>query len=332
MSDIQEKLAFLLGLQERLGGSIPFEQWMQEALYHEKYGYYTANIKGIGRGGDFTTWPALQSSLAGAIADWLLQHRPARKFHLIEVGAGGGHLAESLLRIIGWWNRPHYHIVEISPVLRAAQRKRVGRSVIWHDSMAAAVAASGGEALIISNELVDAFPCRVFQKQEAGWRELALRIEDGRAVEAWRESPLPESSVFAHDWPIGQRVEVQPSFASWQKEWVSAWRAGRMLTIDYGDRSPDIYQRRRNGSLRAYAHQQRLEGSGVYNGFGRRDLTVDVNFTDLVHWGEQNGLKTFGLTSLAQFIGSRREDDPISQTLHAPGGAGQAFLVLDQGR
>lgn len=332
MSGIGEKLDFLLALQERLGGSIPFEQWMQEALYHEKFGYYTANIRGIGRGGDFTTWPALQSSLAGAIVDWLRQHRPARRFHLIEIGAGAGHLAESILKTFGWWHRPHYHIVEISPVLRAAQQKRVGRAVAWHDSAAAALAACGGEAIIISNELVDAFPCRVFQKQEAGWRELAIRIEGGRAVEVWRDSDLPDSSVFAHDWPLGQRVEVQPSFAAWQREWMASWRHGRMLTIDYGDLHPDIYLRRPKGSLRAYAHQQRLEGSAVYNGFGHRDLTVDVNFTDLVRWGEQSGLTTFALTSLADFIGSHRQDDPISQALNAPGGAGQAFLVLDQGR
>ena len=332
MSDVQEKLTFLLALQERLGGSIPFEQWMQEALYHEQYGYYTANIKGIGRGGDFTTWPALQGSLAGAISDWLMRHRPSRKFHLIEVGAGGGHLAESILQVMGWWNRPSYHIVEISPVLRAAQQKRVGRSVSWHDSMAAALAACHGEALIISNELIDAFPCRVFQKQDAGWRELAIRIEDARATEVWRDSALPDSCVFSYDWPLGQRVEVQPGFAAWQREWIPSWRAGRMLTIDYGDRNPDIYLRRPHGSLRAYAHQQRLEGSAVYNGFGKRDLTVDVNFTDIVRWGEKNGLKTLSLASLADFIGPRRKSDPISQALNAPGGAGQAFLVLDQSR
>ncbi len=332
MSAGGDKLAFLLALQEQLGGSIPFERWMQEALYHEKFGYYTAYIKGIGRGGDFTTWPVLHESLAGNMANWILENRPTRKCHVIEVGAGAGDLAAAILAVMGWWHRPHYHIVEISPVLRAAQQKRLGRSAVWHDSMAEALAASGGDALIISNELVDAFPCRIFQNQGEDWRELALRIEGGRAVETWDTCALPDSSVFAHSWPEGQRVEVQSSFSAWQKEWLPAWKNGRMLTIDYGDRCPNLYARRPHGTLRAYAHQQRIEGADAYNGFGRRDITVDVNFTDLVRWGENSGLKTVRLLTLADFIGPRRKDDPVAQALNAPGGAGEAFLVLDQSR
>ncbi len=330
---MEEKLAFLLELQERLGGSIPFEQWMQEALYHERYGYYTANIRGIGRGGDFTTWPALHDSLAKAVAGWTLEARFAKRWHIIEVGAGAGDLAAGILKAIGWWHRPQYHIVEISPVLRKAQQKRLGGKARWHDSMSAALAACEGEAVILSNELADAFPCRVFQKQGGGWRELTLRIEGGRVSEVWRETVLPESTVFAHAWPEGQRVEVQPSFAAWQREWVPAWKRGRMLTIDYGDQSPGIYARRINGSLRAYAHQQRLEGAAAYLGFGLRDLTVDVNFSDLKQWGEALGLRTERLVTLAQFVaGSAHPEDDVSKALNVPGGAGDAFLVLDQAR
>ena len=36
MSATAEKLQFLLDLQENLGGCIPFDRWMQEALYHTK--------------------------------------------------------------------------------------------------------------------------------------------------------------------------------------------------------------------------------------------------------------------------------------------------------
>jgi len=37
-----------------------------------------------------------------------------------------------------------------------------------------------------------------------------------------------------------------------------------MLTIDYGDTCPALYLRRPRGTLRAYAHHQRLEGYDVY--------------------------------------------------------------------
>ncbi|MFZ4681041.1 MAG: SAM-dependent methyltransferase [Terrimicrobiaceae bacterium] len=323
MSLAAEKLQFLVDLQNQLGGSIPFERWMQEALYHPRFGYYTAWIRAIGRRGDFTTWPVLHESLARAIARWALDHKPPGRWHLIEIGAGTGELAAAVLRSIGWWNRPRYHIVEISPPLRAEQQKRFGEKVRWHNTVADALTASDGEAVIFSNELVDAFPCRIFQKKEASWRELELRIEDGRIVEIWRENPPPGSTAFAPEWPEGQRVEVQESFHRWLQEWLPAWKRGAMLTIDYGDTCPALYHRRPHGTLRAYAHHQRLEGADAYAGFGLRDLTVDVNFSDLQHWIEPAS----EILTLTEFLARQRV--PGDPSLAA---AGDAFKILMQTR
>lgn len=289
------KLQFLLDLQESLGGAIPFERWMREALYHEAFGYYAANIRAIGARGDFTTWPQRNENLGRAIAKWARTYRPR---HLIEVGAGSGELAAAVLRGLGWWGRPRYHIVEVSRPLREAQKKLLGRKAEWHTTITEALAASGGEAVIFSNELVDAFPCRIFQKQEAGWRELALRIETGKVIETWVEAPLPDSTAFGHEWPTGQRIEVQESYHHWLQEWLPAWKRGAMLTIDYGDTCPALYHRRPQGTLRAYAHHQRLEGREAYAAFGLRDLTVDVNFSDVQAWTEASA----ALATLGDFL------------------------------
>ncbi len=321
MSNATEKLQFLLGLQESLGGSIPFERWMREALYHPQFGYYTAGIRGIGRRGDFTTWPLLHDNLSRAIARWALDHKPPGRWHLIEIGAGTGELAAAVLRAIGWWNRPRFHIVEISPALRTEQQKRLGRKVIWHNTVAEALAACGGDALIFSNELVDAFPCRIFQKKDAAWRELALRLDDGHVVEIWRESPPPESTIRDHEWSEGQRIEVQESYRDWLNEWLSTWKTGAMLTIDYGDTCPALYYRRPHGTLRAYAHQQRLEGAEAYAGFGLRDLTVDVNFSDLQQWAGQES----AVLPLAEFLTLQHVKN-ISSLCHA----GEAFKAMTQ--
>ncbi len=349
MTRAEAKLGFLLGLQEESGGAVPFERWMREALYHPEFGYYTASIRGIGRGGDFTTWPLLHDSLARAVAAWALAHRPSRRWHVIEVGAGNGAFAEGVLKAIGWWNRPQYHIVDVSPVLRAQQQARLKAKAVWHDSVQEALAACAGEALIFSNELVDAFPCRVFQRQGGDWKELALRIEGGSVEEVWigaatNHGPprqgvparaaggLAGSVVFDHDWPEGQRVEVQESFAGWLREWMPSWKSGRMLTMDYGDFCPALYERRPRGSLRAYQHHQRIEGPEAFKGFGMRDLTVDVNFSDVIRWTEAAGLRTGRCVSLAEFVASFPSDGDVLRALQSPGGAGEAFKVLDQAR
>jgi SAM-dependent MidA family methyltransferase len=316
-----EKLRFLLDLQEELGGAIPFERWMAEALYHQTFGYYAANIRGIGRRGDFTTWPVLHRSLAAGIARWALQNKPPGRWDLIEIGAGTGELAAAVLREIGWWNRPRYHIVDVSAPLRAAQQKRLGRKATWHDSMSEALAVCGGSAVIFSNELVDAFPCRIFQKQSGTWRELGLRIEGGKVREILSEAALPDSTVFSHDWPDGQRVETQGSYQAWLQQWLPRWKTGAMLTIDYGDQCAELYHRRPQGSLRAFAHHQRLEGREAYAGFGLRDLTVDVNFSDLAAWAKGPAkFSTLGEFLLEQKSGSVPE---LAE-------AGEAFKVLVQ--
>jgi SAM-dependent MidA family methyltransferase len=332
VSDSQGRLRFLLDLQSDLGGCIPFDRWMREALYHRTFGYYTANIREFGRRGDFTTWPALNKDLGRAIGRWALENKPAGRWNLIEIGAGSGELADAVMKSIGWWNRARYHIVEISPRLKKTQQDHLGSRAIWHATILDALASSDGAALIFSNELVDAFPCRIFQRWREHWRELALRIEEGRVLEEWLSRPLPESTAFSHSWPEGQRVEVHESYQIWLQEWFAAWQAGSVLTVDYGDTCPALYLRRPAGTLRAYAHHQRLEGKDAYAGFGLRDLTTDVNFSDLQR---EPAFSSTMLTTLASFILKYLPTvakNHAAEILHRPGGAGEAFKVLVQTR
>ena len=318
---------FLERLQDECGGSIPFDRFMEAALYHPDFGYYTKRIRTVGARGDFSTWPGIDSSLARAVAAWL---KPGRRRHVIEVGAGTGLLAAGVLDrlgCVGRW-RTTYHIVEVSPVLREQQKKLLrGRKVVWHDDPAEALDASGGEADIFSNELPDAFPCRVFVRSEGLWMELALRIEGNSAREVLVPAELPASSALQADPPEGSRVEVHESYRKWMEAWAPRWKAGRMLTVDYGGPMPGLYHRRPAGTLRAYAHHQRLQGPDVYASFGHRDITADVNFTDLQAWGEALGWQTGHQGTLASFLEGSQSPKAPPVALR---GAGEAFYVLCQ--
>lgn len=52
----------------------------------------------------------------------------------------------------------------------------------------------GGKAFIFSNELVDAFPARVFEYTEEGWREVGLTVKDGSR--AGGTAPRPSTAAF----------------------------------------------------------------------------------------------------------------------------------------
>ena len=321
--------AYLLDLQEKLGGSIPAERFMQEALYHPSFGYYSSRIRTVGRRGDFSTWATLDSSLSLAVAAWIKKEKPR---HVIEIGAGNGELAKDILCRLGWWTRLRttYHIVEVSAPLRAKQMERLrGFRVVWHDSVEAALQLTNGHAHIFSNELPDAFPCHIFQKTEHGWMELHLRIADGKISEQLVTATLPESSVFDYPHPIGQRVEIHQSYRRWQEAWAPHWMSGAILTIDYGDLSRTLYHRRPAGSLRGYAVQQRLSGNDVFQNPGFCDMTADVNFTDLEKWGTDLGWSTETSSTLLAFL--KEQGAAGSLPMHFLE-AGEAFRVLIQRR
>ena len=319
--------AYLVDLQEKLGGHIPAERFMEEALYHPAFGYYSARIRTVGLRGDFSTWATLDSSLSVAVASWIKKEKPR---HVIEIGAGNGNLAKDVLRGLGWWTRLHttYHIVEISAPLRAKQREHIrGFRVVWHDSMKSALQATRGHAHIFSNELPDAFPCRIFQKTETGWMELHLRIAEGKISEQLIAATLPESSVFDHSHPTGQRVEIHESYRRWLGDWAREWVSGAILTIDYGDLSKTLYHRRPTGSLRGYAVQQRLTGNEVFQNPGFCDITADVNFTDLEKWGTDLGWNTHASSTLLDFLKEQQAGASVPMHFRE---AGEAFRVLIQ--
>ncbi len=340
MPDIRE---FLDRLFWDGGGALPFDAFMAAALYDPEHGYYTAGIEEVGGSrGDFATAATLSQGLGQAIAAWIQEeiahHAWRGPVALIEIGGGNGALAATVLKALGWLGRRRirYHLVEVSSVLRKRQRKRLGRSVVaWHVSPAAALEATGGRALIFSNELIDAFPAKWLRREGERWREVWVRYEAGKGLrEEFREpsSDLDAARFSALSLPDpseGQRVEVLPSCRHWLAELAGAWREGSMLTIDYGGATAaEIYARRPGGTLRGYFRHERVEGAGIYARFGKQDLTADVNFADLVAWGRELGIGTVALAPQRRFL----ERFGCGEDAMAGPGAGEAFWVLEQRR
>lgn len=302
---------------------------MELALHDPQRGYYARRIRGVGRGGDFTTTPMLTPALGKAVAAWAAESLKSSGCRdLIELGPGEGVLAAAVMKELPWWRRirTRLHLVERSLPLREKQAALLGKRAVWHDSVESALEACGGKACLYSNEFADAFPVRRFRREADGWSELYLT-----PAEEWRPCDgLPDSSLFEVSHPVGQIVEVAESYRDWLQGWLPRWHAGRMLTIDYGAEAEALYVRRPRGSLRAYLMQQRIEGPGIYENPGRQDLTADVNFTDLRRWAEPFAV-TRALRFQAEFL-THHANPSQPADVHAVDldGAGEAFLVLEQ--
>lgn len=297
MSTVRQALQSAL---DENSGVIPFDLFMGIALHHPQDGYYTRNVRTIGGRGDFTTVPQLTPALGEAIGRRVQAEADRggwKQLNVIECGPGSGALASAVMKGFGWFGkrRVHLHLVETSQHLREEQQRRLRGT--WHASIEEALAACEGHALVYHNEFFDAFPCRVFRKENDGWTELHLKVANGTLQEIFLAParPLPTSSVFARDWPTGQRIEIFESVRDWMHGMATSWKSGAMLVVDYGGRTEDIYHRRPAGTLRAYRGQQRLSGEEVYELPGRQDITADVNFDDLERWARDNGWRTCGM-------------------------------------
>jgi SAM-dependent MidA family methyltransferase len=325
---------------------IPVEQFLASALHDPDYGYYRTRGPAPGRTGDFVTMPGLHPVLGRAIAAWIRSRGRHAPPDVIELGGGDGSLLSGVLRSLGWLGRRarRFHLVESSERMRAAQRAKLARwpGVRWHPTIESALESAGGSALIFSNEFVDAFPCAVLERDCDGWREVLVGWRsDGVAREtpgaAMRAIRGVNSCCFG-PWDgvrPGQRVEIHAAYAEWLRAWAPRWKVGAMLTIDYGAAFPALYHRRPRGTLRGYFRHTPVHGTDLYQNPGHQDITADVNFTDLVRWGEAAGLRTLGLRNLRSFIremlgGHCDAGDPVRARLLDTDGAGGAFQVLEQ--
>lgn len=275
---------------------------MARALHDPERGYYARNIRHIGARGDFTTAPQLSEAPARAIADWIARTlRETKIRHVIEIGPGLGTLTAQVIRKLPFAIRfrTRFHLVESSPALAEHQIALFGKKVSHHRSIHEALQSCSGEAVIFSNELVDAFPARVFRKNSGSWREVALTSSCREIL--LPPARLPPSSIFQIPCKENQTVEVHDAYRLWLESWLPHWTRGGMLTIDYGDIAEQLYRQRPQGTLRAYLLHQRLHGSAVFENCGLQDITADVNFTDLAAWSRP-WLASYPSSSFADFI------------------------------
>jgi SAM-dependent MidA family methyltransferase len=345
------RLAALIAREiDAAGGWIPFDRYMQLALYAPGLGYYTAGAHKLGdaaAGGDFVTAPEISPLFGRALAAQVMQVFAHTAPRILEFGAGSGALARDLLGELARRGVAveQYAIVEVSADLRDRQRARLAAhpQVAWLDAPPPQF-----DGVIIANEVLDVMPVRLFVRRADGVRERGVALRDGAL--AFDERPADAALVDAvraieqavGPLPAGYGSEVGALAVAWTAQ-LAAWLArGVALLIDYGFPRREYYHPQRlMGTLMChYRHRAHADPLWLP---GLNDITAHVEFTAIADAAHGAGLDVLGYTSQAHLLFNCGLLDLLQQE-HTPQRAaevqrlvseaemGELFKVLALGR
>jgi SAM-dependent MidA family methyltransferase len=340
VADLAERIAERI----RREGPIPFDRFVDAALYDEDGGFY-ATGGGAGRAGrDFVTSPevgVLFGALVATYLDraWAELSRPD-PFVVVDAGAGRGRLAADVLRAEPECSRAlRYVLVERSAALQAAQRELltlepadrafgpavreepdeaprqvagIGPIVTSLPELPALELAAG---VVIANELFDNLPFGIVERGGGGWTEVRVGLGDDGFVEvgvpASREITAAADDVAAGATiPDGARLPVPTGIVDWLDESAHILRRGYLVVVDYADTAASLAARSQDEWLRTYRGHQR--GGAPLAAPGAQDITATVPAEHLVAHAGRAGFRLVERTNQADWLGSLGIDQLVA--------------------
>jgi SAM-dependent MidA family methyltransferase len=296
-------------------GLLPFDRFMELALYAPGLGYYAAGSAKLGAAGDFVTAPELSPLFGGCLA---IQCAEALGRlgggDILELGAGSGSLAVDVLQgLEGLGALPdRYLILEPSPDLRERQQRLLAERLPaelaglcrWLDRLPERL-----RGAVLANEVLDAMPIHRFCIGPGGETlEIYVCERDGVLVEtaAPPRSPGLAEAVAALQCAglaltAGYRSEINLRLSPWLRAIGESLDAGLLLLIDYGYPAAAYYQPDRSmGTL--MCHLRHRAHSDPYRHLGLQDITAHVDFSAAAHAGIESGFELAGFAPQAQFL------------------------------
>ena len=262
----------LIGERIRRLGPLPFDQFVDLALYHPEGGFY-ARGAGAGRARDFLTSPEV-SPLFGAVVGraldgwWDEMGRPD-PFVVVEAAAGAGTLGRDVLAAApACAPALRYLLVERSGVLREAQAEQlplvpaalvlgpaeeedddgaVARPVPGLGPLAASLAelpAGPLTGVVLANELLDNLAFGLLERRHGGWWEVRVGEGGGGALAEVHVPAAPataeEADRLAPGAEPGARVPLQHQAREWLRQALALLDRGRVVAIDYAATTAEL--------------------------------------------------------------------------------------------
>ncbi len=299
------------------GGWLPFDRFMEMALYAPGLGYYANDLRKFGlfpakdvdsnvsSGSDFVTAPELTPLFGQTLAKQIaqaLQHTQTTE--IWEFGAGSGALALQLLSALEQLGQPvnRYTIVDLSGSLRQRQQETLlifGDKVRWVSELPDAM-----QGVVVGNEVLDAMPVKLLARVKGNWYERGVILKSDHAFD-WQDRPTelrpPLEIMGEHDYLTEIHPQAEAFMRTLAHKLTSSERGGAAFFIDYGFPEAEYFHPQRHMGT-VMCHQGHKADGDPLAQVGRKDITAHVNFTGVAVAAQDEGLNTLGYASHGRFL------------------------------
>ncbi|QOQ81866.1 MULTISPECIES: class I SAM-dependent methyltransferase [Comamonas] len=291
-----------------VGGWLPFDRFMELALYAPGLGYYANETAKFGAmpesGSDFVTAPEISPIFGQLVASQLreaLQKTNTRE--IWEFGAGTGALVLQILDELAAQGAlpERYTIVDLSGTLRARQKLALAKYehlVRWVDALPEAM-----EGVIIGNEVLDAMPVQLLQRTRGQWHERGVVLGAGgdEADFAWEDRPTELRPPVDIGGPHDFLTEIHRQGEAFIHTLGERLVRGAAFFIDYGFGESEYYHEQRHMGTLVCHYQHQVDNDPLVL-VGLKDITAHVNFTGTAVAAQDAGFDVLGYTNQAHFL------------------------------
>jgi len=292
-------------------GLLSFADYMQLCLYAPGMGYYMAGAQKFGASGDFITAPEVSDLFGLCLAEQCREVLNLIGGSILELGAGSGKLAVSVLTGMQASPPQHYYILEPSAELQQRQLNRLREQLsadLFSRVCMLDTLPDNFVGVCVANEVMDALPVELFTRQQGELMQVCVQSEGAgfslsarAANETLVELVSSIESELKTDFVDGYQSEVCGVLSPWIKSLARAMKKGVILLSDYGYPRREYYlPERQQGTLACYYQHHFHDDVFFYPGL--QDITAHVDFTRVVEAGSEAGLALLGYTSQTSFL------------------------------
>ena len=294
-------------------GWLPFDRFMELALYAPGLGYYANDLRKFGlfptqditSGSDFVTAPELTPLFGQTFAKQIAQAlQQTQTTEIWEFGAGSGALALQLLSALEQLGQPvsRYTIVDLSGSLRQRQQETLaafGDKVHWASELPDAM-----QGVVVGNEVLDAMPVKLLTRVKGNWYERGVIVKSDYEFD-WEDRPTelrpPLEIMGKHDYLTELQPQAEAFMRTLAQKLTSSAKGGAAFFIDYGFPEAEYFHPQRHMGTVMCHQGHKADGNPLVQ-VGRKDITAHVNFTGVAVAAQDENLATLGYTSQGRFL------------------------------